>query len=687
MNTKFRFVLSPVALAVAGAITQVAIADDELAEFTKPDSQFSIGLGRTNREAPSFGQYTGLDQAGPHLSVSADAVSRNDETGTWMEFHGDTTGTRDQSNFSVLAQRQGAWKFTGEWDTLNVVNPFRINTSNLGLGTTSIVVPVAAIAPGTGTESRLGTTRETLSAAYSRVISTGLEASLRVRNQEKTGARLWATGTTGAGGNDLLAEPIDFTIQELEGVVDYSSAAVQLSGGYMGSWFNNANKKLTITNAATDEVALPPDNVAHQFFVSGGATLAPRTRGTFKVSYTQGIQEDTFMTVTNAAGVNTARTDLGGKVNTTLVQLGVSSRPISDLSLRAGFRYEDRDDKTPVDSYRTDTTHDLNIPLSRTFTNYKVDADYRLPMRLTAFAGLELDQRERSYPPSNLAAGSTTNSARQVSFQPNTDETTLKLGLRRSLSDTINGSISVLAAKREGDGYLVADDSANADVIDPIHWADRDRTKVRLTLDWMPAEALSLQFLAENSSDKYDGRELGPRSGDANFVSVDATYAINDEWRLSGWVSHEAVEVDQSNCEGTCAALTWNVQTTNSTDALGLGVEGQPIDSVKVGANLQYSHEKAEYRFTAITGTLPGVVPPDYYYKTTRLNLFAEREHAKNSTIRLDVIYSRVKTDDWTWNGAGAGNQWVFNDDGSTVVHNPDEKVSFVGLSYRHRWQ
>jgi MtrB/PioB family decaheme-associated outer membrane protein len=689
MKKTIRFAWSPIALAVAGALSQVAMAEDDLAEFTRPDSEFSVGMGRTNRDAPFFGQYSGLDQKGPQLTIGADWVERDDATGTWLEFHGRNTDI-DNRDIQFLTQRQGAWRFSTEWTRMTVNNPFRVNTANTGIGTTEVVVPAAAIAPGTGNTIRLGTARETVSIGYNRSITKALEASLRVRNQEKTGTRFWASQ-----GNNFVPEPVDFNMQELEGVMDYTTEAFQLSGGYLGSWFRNANKKVTITNGGVDEMALPPDNVAHQLFLSGGAAIAPRTRGTFKVSYTKGLQDDPFMAVTNAAGVVTNRTDLGGEVDTTLVQLGVASRPINDLSLRAAFRYEDRKDKTPVTTYIDDVvapiaanTHDLNIPFSRTFTNYKLDGDFRLPMRLTAFAGIEFDQRERSYPPSvTFAQAPSGESARQVSFQPDTDETTVKLGLRRSLSETLNGSVSVLTSKREGDGYLPADDSANADVIDPIHWADRDRTKVRLALDWMPAEAVSLQLVAEDSSDEYDGRELGPRSGDASFLSLDASYAISDEWRLTGWVSHEEIEIDQSNCEGTCAALTWNVRTTNSTDAMGLGIEGQPTDSVKVGANLQYSHEKAEYRFAAITGALPGVVPPDYYYKTTSLKLFAEREHVKNSSIRVDFIYSRVKTDDWTWNGSGAGNQWVFNDDGSTVVHNPDEKVSFVGVSYRHRWQ
>ena len=104
MKTNIRFAWSPIALAVAGAFAQIAYAADELAEFTRPDSEVSIGVSRTHRDAPFFGQFTGLDEQGAQVSVSADLVERDDAEGTWREFHARNTEV-DKGNVRFLFQR------------------------------------------------------------------------------------------------------------------------------------------------------------------------------------------------------------------------------------------------------------------------------------------------------------------------------------------------------------------------------------------------------------------------------------------------------------------------------------------------------------------------------------------------------------------------------------------------------
>ena len=55
------------------------------------------------------------------------------------------------------------------------------------------------------------------------------------------------------------------------------------------------------------------------------------------------------------------------------------------------------------------------------------------------------------------------------------------------------------------------------------------------------------------------------------------------------------------------------------------------------------------------------------------------RSCRKNSGLRVDYIYDRFKTDDWTWT------TWTYTD-GTTLSQNPDQKVNFAGVSYYHRF-
>jgi len=52
----------------------------------------------------------------------------------------------------------------------------------------------------------------------------------------------------------------------------------------------------------------------------------------------------------------------------------------------------------------------------------------------------------------------------------------------------------------------------------------------------------------------------------------------------------------------------------------------------------------------------------------------------KNTGVRLDYIFDRFKTDDWTWP------TWTFAD-GTTLTQNPSQKINFLGVSYYYKFQ
>src|SRR5213075_2453650 len=141
-------------------------------------------------------------------------------------------------------------------------------------------------------------------------------------------------------------EPINSVMRQIEATLNYNGERLQMSGGYYGTMYDNHNPALNITeatptaNATLTPIALPPDNQSHQLFLSGGYSFSPTTRGTFKLAKGRWIQDDQFVVPTTVG-----RTDLGGRVDTTQAQMGITTRPTSKLSLLANLRYDDRDDK------------------------------------------------------------------------------------------------------------------------------------------------------------------------------------------------------------------------------------------------------------------------------------------------------------------------------------------------------
>ena len=108
-------------------------------------------------------------------------------------------------------------------------------------------------------------------------------------------------------------------------------------------------------------------------------------------------------------------------------------------------------------------------------------------------------------------------------------------------------------------------------------------------------------------------------------------------------------------------------------------MRGKPAGKVEIGADLSYSDIRDEYQQQTLVGA-PVSSLPNINTTLTRLNLFGRYALQKTSGVRLDYIYDRYKTDDWTWSN------WMYAD-GTRITQDPDQTVNFFGVSYYYRWQ
>ena len=679
--------------AVAGFATIApahAQEEEDLRRLTKPQSTVEAGVGVVSDDNLRFGQYTGLHEEGAYGLLGAHINRRSDTTGTWLRLRGRNLGL-DSRELRFEHERQGNWGYFIDFSQTPRFSPYVIHTTLGGIDTEQQqegALPARDL--------RLETRRDALALGLKKQLGAGFDAAASFRHEQKSGTRLY-----GQASSRFLVDPIDYDTNQVEGSVGYTGERLQLVLGYYGTSFNNANNSVTLRNnvgalVGTTPVALPPDNQSHQLSLSGGYSLTRTTRAMFKAAYGRITQEDTFFTTPLAS---VPRTNLGGKIDTTLLQAGLSSRPLPGLGLRADLRYEDRDDQTPVYVYTTPgatTTHNgQNEP--RSFRNVigKLEASYALPADFRVTGGLEREDRKRNTSP-----------VRSVSFRDETEETSYRLDLRRSLSETINGALTFVHSERQGSDWLVNvrnDGSVGSNLIHPLHLADRDRDKLRLSLDWTPSDPLSLQLVAESAQDDYSGRTLGPREGKASFVSLDAAYTLSDKWQALAWTSRNDTRAEQSTCLGAAATppavpvptnigLTcpttagngvWEARLRNVGDAVGVGLKGKPSGVLEVGGEISWSKDRGEFLQAAVT---PGVIAPaipDAVYTISTLKLNARYALARNSGVRLQYIFDRFKADDWYWTG------WVYADSGTpatTVSQDPVQNVHFLGASYYYQF-
>ena len=690
MNTQPRPAIRLNALTVAlWALSLPALAaeSDDVTELSKPESTVSAGIGYAADDSPRFGQYTGMHEAGAYGLVDIDLANHNDATGTWILLEGRNLGL-DNRDLRFEHRRQGDWGYFLEYSQIPRFEPFTPTTAVSGIGTPNLSVPAAATA---GVPVEMKTTRDVLGFGFDKALAEKFDVQMRYQQQEKNGERLFARGTTGGAGLfQFTPEPIDSTTRMLETTVGYTGKKLQLSGGYYGTLYDNNNAALNIAEvgaptglAGFTPMALPPDNQAHQLYVAGGYSFTETARTTFKAAYTHATQNETFILPSPATG----RTDLGGEVDTTLLQAGFTARPLPKLSVLANLRHENRDDKTPVADYFTVTTGTTytgeNEPRSIKTNNAKLETTYALPLSLRATAGVDYEMKERNY-----------SAVRVVSARTDTNELSYRLTLRRPISETLTGSLGVIRSQRDGSDYLttvLTTGATGSNLIAPIHYADRERDKVRLSLNWMPVEMLSVQLVADSARDDYTARtaqNLGPRQGTAKNYALDATFVFSETWQLTAWVARNKNQIDQATCEsassaGVCpntvADPFWQVSLRNLGNSGGLGLRAKPTAKLELGVDLQHSVYDDEY--SQLTTTPGAVAPaiPDIETRTTTIRLSAKYALLKSAGIRFDYAFQRWTSDDWTWSS------WTYTD-GTQLLQEPVQKVHFFGVSGYYRW-
>lgn len=691
------FKLNAVAVALFAIYGPSLALADEVSELTEPDSFVSAGIGQWSKERPQFGIYDGMAENKTYGLFDASINKLDRETGTWLTFRGSNLGL-DPRHLRLEYLRQGAFGVYLENTRITRNDPAAISSTLNGTGTTTQVVSTNAV-PQPARPTDLWLRRGVTEVGISQQLTDGLDLAISFKNDEKEGNRHWSRGNTG----EFLAEPIDNATRQFEATLSYTGERMQLSGGYYGSWFRTEhtlvdsirNNAAVTTLGSHTFMSLPLNNEAHQLFFNGGLTITPTTRATLKLAYTEATQDERLPTSdiviggTPLANAQAPR-NLDGKVATSLFQLGVTSRPLNNLSLMANLRRHDVDDKTPAARVVFGATDAASVnvaPYSYTTDTGTFEATYRMPWQLSLTGGVDLKRQDRPIP----VVGALVTNQRKVPHRAEIEEDTYRLQLRRAVAENLNGSLTVSRADRSGSNFSLTD-AAIQDLINPIHIADRVRDKVRLSMDWMPIESFNVQLIVEDSRDDYGtspARALGLQEGKGALYALDASYTLNDDWRVTAWLSHDASEAVQRNSTLGTATNIKTASLSDTGDALGLGVRGKFGERIRVGGDLLWSENRSGFS-EAVPVSLPAnsSALPDVEAKVTRLSLFGEFALDRTADVRVDLAHERWESNDWQWRFAN-GSNYVYGTttDGTTVIASPKQVSNFVGARYIYKFQ
>jgi MtrB/PioB family decaheme-associated outer membrane protein len=657
--------LTPIAAAVSLALgASPVIAQDflEIDDLVNPRSTVTAGMGFTDDDSRWLGEYSGFidyDDDGFKPLFDLDYVTRDNDTGTWVRANADI-GRR--AAFGAEYEKQGDFGIGLSYQRITRQDPLVPNTGLTGRFTEN-----QAFDGRTLRDIDLRTERDDFRLDLDKQFANGLNGRVMFREMQRDGVRFWGnhSGFGGPlGGFAFIGEPIDQTTREMEAEVGYNGDGFSLAGGVYGTSFENDNKVVNVNTGDNSEMSLPLENSSYQLYLKGASSFASNTSLNFKLAYTEAEQDETFFATPDEVG-GTRRTNLGAEVETTFAYVGLSSRPMDALSINANLRYEDREENTPIEIYKSNGDG-TNKPHSRESLKGKVEVGYTLPQGFTVLGGLGYDEIERSAPEDR--------DNRVVHYADN-EETSYRLELRRGMSETLNGSFSYTYRDREVDNIRNSEHTPNYAVLS-THMAERKRDEYRLTVDWMPAEALAVQFVYQLTDDEYDPvEEYGINEGETELISIDASYNITDDWTLHGWYTRNELEATNRVIAG---ANEWNGTQTVTGDALGLGLKGLVGWQHPVGADLTYGRDISEYSISDDAGTADDL--PDVEYKYWQFNLWGAYVLDENSGIRADWIYTKYENDDWAWDG------WDYLG-GTTVNLEDDEDVNFLGVSFYYKWR
>ena len=798
------------AMAVLAAIGQArAQATDEAKLLTEPQSSVSIGaagVSGNDKDRAQFGIYNGMRKDSGYLLLDLDYITRDNATGTWMTMQGRNLGL-DNREFRAGVNKQGDWKIGGEYSEITRRSPFSVNTGMLNAGSTRPTV-VAIAVPGSGTDLDFKLQRKALSGVVEKWITPGLKFEASFKNEDKDGVRQWGRGydcvayvcgaSTTAALNQanflknailMIPEPIDSTIRQFDVKLSFHDEKLSLIAAYYGSLYTNSNGNISpvvpnslyggngtlvgslypavgtniiagggtsLQNVLQLPMALQPDNQAHQFSLAGNYAFTPSTRATFKYAYTHATQSKDFVSM-GLGGSAPGAENLGGRMDTVAAQVGLTSRPIRDLSLLANVSYARKEDKTPNALYNVEAKAIFPATTPASFTNInqigvpgavwnnnhvsntnilgKLEASYRLPGDLRLTGGLDYKLVERLVPESRVeeALGGL------GPLREKNTETGYRLELRRSMSETLNGSVGFSSSKRTGSDWTnlntldpttaTGNNALNTFLINtycgglpcygqvqspetilglnantpfPMSMADVKRDKWKVTLDWMPLEKLSVQFMAEDGKDKnvmpFDpvAGGKGWRDSSVSFYGVDMAYALSDKWKLSAYASQGDQTIHINHSTGYVADLR------NRSEALGVSLSGQASTVLQVGANFTYVNDINKYGLAANTGTAGNrqtgltvtqpsannlaqatVGLPDVIFRKSIVSFYGQYTLNKKSDIRLDLAHQKAKYNDWVWGSESAPFTYA---DNTIVKQQVDQNVTYVGVTYIHKF-
>jgi MtrB/PioB family decaheme-associated outer membrane protein len=860
---------------------QAAEGDDAARRLTQPTNVIEVGAGYVSDDSAKFGEYNGLSNKGIYGIFNFDLRGGgNYENGDPTRWR--ATGTDlglETRDIHLEYGQQGKFRIDVNYDELRRERSDTFQTPYRGAGSNLLTLPsnwlkpfvpqvsgsainFRSLSPTTGLAPSnvggvvtpptaaqqatvnniiatdvpdfqnvdLSTKRKALDAGFSYNIGPRWEFKASAKHETKDGLKPMGAVTSQVSEYaTIIPDLIDQTTDQYNASLTYTGDSAFFQVAYYGSVFHNDVSSMTWQDAndptKTATLSSAPSNSFHQILLTGGYNFSPTTRLVLNGSYGRNTQDDQFVTAGQNAQfpLGLPVSSLDGKVVTTAFNAKLTAKPVKDLNVAAAYKYDNRDNQTPVNTYFFQDANEAraaaaspfnaalglpantlgsniniyaNRPYSKKINQFNADADYAVAKGQRIQGGYEYQEIERK------CDGSWINCA----DAPKTRENTLRAEWRANVVENLSGRLAYAYSERRVNydenaflalvpmanvvpaggatvsayqylqqtgltgfgpvaGFPSSPLSGDAAIFSPnnnilpqalygsrnnineevgmrrFNMADRNRNKVRGSVNWDASDRLSLQGGLDYNKDDYNNSVYGLKNAETWALNLEGTYVINADFTAQAFYTYEDIQSQSAGISyaansntafvgqagntivsGGCFATVlaknsnakidpcsnWSTDMRDKVDTFGAGFKYRNLmgGRLEMVGDVIYTHARTDIAVAggsyvnnpfALAAPAPALAPgvpavffipaantPTATTKTIELRLGGQYELDKASALRMLYWYQHLKSNDYVYDGMQFGTL-------TNVIPTNEQPFNYnvhvVGVTYIYRFQ
>lgn len=640
------------------AAAQIAAKELEEVDAMFADS-FEWGMGYVSDDSYKFGKYTGLQDDGLYI-IGNIRLRRLGDQGEYNDLTATNLGL-DSRNFLYKFGKQGNFDAYLEYDQLPSFNIDSGVTPYTNPGEADLTLPSGFTMTNLDSYQDLSaeTERRGINAGYSFVPRTNWRIGLNVGHETKKGIGIMGgplgSATTlspvGETASVLLPTPIDYITDKLEVGADYADKQKQFKVAYKMSMFKNNEDVLTWENPFPDtdkadvgQMALAPDNQFHQISISGGYALTETTKLTGLLSRGLMLQDERFLPYTINPDLDPLPLpidSLDGKIQLTSARLSLTSRPSRPLRLKASYKYDERNNDTPIEQYNYYVLDSarirsvINEPLS--YKKHKLDltAQYRFNTYVDTLIGYEYDQAKREF-----------------SDVEDNQENKIKGEVKLYPMDTLDFTVKASRMDRNASDYQAENPLQNP-LLRKYYLADVNQTIAGVSVGYQPNSLVSISLSGDWVKEDYSDSALGLTEAERPVYTADLSLHPTNDLSLHAFYTREDYDTKQTGFGPYGRETTetnWFANIEDKIDTVGVGIKLMKLGGkVDLGADAVYTKADSE-TFTFMEG-VTSIPYPSLSNELRRINLYALYQHTKDIAVKFSYLHEEFKSTDWALDG------------------------------------